>query len=107
MIEPPDTAEIVWTYFMIPSSSSRRITPRWKIEARNPPPERARPIRLGFEVTVFFEVSFMLIPSSLQKLDPKASQSRVPTVNPRLHPSASGAWREPACQGSTQVLSNC
>src|ERR1039457_1134300 len=35
------------TSFMMPNSSRRRITPRWKMLARNPPPERASPI-LGF-----------------------------------------------------------
>src|SRR5437763_13323133 len=42
---PPDTEEIWSTSCMMPSSSSRRITPRWKMAARKPPPESARPIR--------------------------------------------------------------
>src|SRR2546422_8118028 len=44
MIDPPETIESTSTRRRIPSSASRPSTPMWKKEARNPPPDSARPI---------------------------------------------------------------
>src|SRR5205807_3588521 len=42
-MEPPDTVESTSTSRRMSSSAIRRSTPRWNRDARNPPPESARP----------------------------------------------------------------
>lgn len=50
MMLPPDTVDRTSTRFSQPNSASRFSTPKWKIDARNPPPDSAKAI-LGLTVS--------------------------------------------------------
>src|SRR5262249_13104106 len=44
MMLPPDTEVMCVTWRKIPASRRKRTSPRWYKVARNPPPDKARPI---------------------------------------------------------------
>ena len=69
MMLPPETVEIRSTLGSHPNSAIRRKTPRWNIEALNPPPERARAMRglIGGSFDrpgEFWEVKTVCVPGS-------------------------------------------